>query len=102
MQHQTQREQTEEFLKSRGIERALFAHIASVKWLTGFAPPIQTGPSAFLGGPPLVWYEAGQWTLIVMDSQEINAGEFARQPNCALVSYTGYTLDQPLTGPVKL
>lgn len=102
MQHQTQRDQTDEFLKSRGIERALFAHIASVKWLTGFAPPIQTGPSAFLGGPPLVWYEAGQWTLMVLDSQEINAGEFARQPNCALVSYTGNTLDEPLTGAVKL
>ncbi|HZQ05519.1 MAG TPA: Xaa-Pro peptidase family protein [Anaerolineae bacterium] len=102
MQHQEQREQTQELLQSRGMERALFAHIASVKWLTGFNPPIQTGPSAFQGGPPLVWYEGGNWTLIVMDWQEVSAGEFARQPNCTLVSYTGYTVDQPLTGQVKL
>lgn len=102
MQHQPQREQTHELLKARGIERALFASSATVKWLTGFYPPIQTGPSAFLGGPPMVWYENGDWTLIVLDSQEVNAGEFGKQPNCALVSYSGYTVDQPLTGQVKL
>lgn len=102
MQHQPQREQAHELLKARGIERALFANIATVKWLTGFAPPIQTGPSAFLGGPPMVWYENNFWTLMVLDWQEANAGEFARQENCALVSYSGYTLDQPLTGQVKL
>lgn len=102
MQHQFQRDQTQELLKARGIERALFANSATVKWLTGFNPPVQTGPSAFLGGPPLVWYENGYWTLMVLNWQEINAGEFARQPNCALVSYSGYTLDQPLTGQVKL
>lgn len=50
----------------------------------------------------MVWFEDGYWTLMVLDSQEVNAGEFARQPNCALVSYTGYTVDQPLTGQVKL
>lgn len=102
MQHQTQREQAQDLLKASGIERALFASIATVKWLTGFNPPIQTGPSVFVGGPPMVWYENGYWTLLVLDSQEVNAGEFARQPNCALVSYTGYTVDQPLAGQVKL
>lgn len=102
MQHQPQRDQAHELLKTRVIERALFANIATVKWLTGFNPPIQTGPSAFLGGPPMVWYENGYWTLIVLDTQEVNAGKFAQQPNCALVSYTGYTVDQPLTGQVKL
>lgn len=102
MQHQSQRAQTHELLKSKGIERALFANIATVKWLTGFNPPIQTGPSAFLGGPPMVWYEDGYWTLMVMDWQEPNAGEFFRQPNCAIASYAGYTVDQPLTGQVKL
>ncbi len=102
MQHQPQRDQTHALLRSRNIERALFANLATVKWLTGFAPPIQTGTSAFLGGPPMVWYENGYWTLIVLDWQEVNAGEFARQENCALVSYTGYTVKQPLTGQVKL
>lgn len=102
MQHQPQREQTDELLKSRGIERALFANIATVKWLTGFNPPIQTGPSVFLGGPPLVWYENNNWTLIVLDWQAANAGEFAQQENCALVTYAGYSVDQPITSPIKL
>ncbi len=100
--HQAQRDQTDELLRARGIERALFANYASVKWLTGFSPPVQTGPSAFLGGPPLVWYERGAWTLVVLDAHEIYAGTFARQPNCAVLSYTGYTRDQPLTGAIKL
>ncbi|MDD1444300.1 hypothetical protein MEO93_28970, partial [Dolichospermum sp. ST_sed3] len=102
MQHQHQREQTHELLKSRRIERALFANFASVKWLTGFNPPLHTGPNAFLGGPAMVWYERGAWTLMVLDWHVANTGEFAQQPNCALVSYTGYTVDQPLTGAVKL
>lgn len=102
MQHQPQREQAHELLKARGIGRALFANIATVKWLTGFNPPIQTGPSPFLGGPPMVWYENGSWTLMVMDWQAVNAGAFGEQENCALASYTGYTVDQPLTGQVKL
>lgn len=102
MQHQPQREQTHEFLKSRGIERVLFANFYTVKWLTGFNPPLHTGPNAFLGGPPMVWYEKGYWTLLVLDWHAPYAGEFAREPNCALVSYTGYTVEQPLTGAVKL
>lgn len=102
MQHQPQREQTHELLKSRGIERALFANYTSVKWLTGFNPPLHTGPSVFSGGPPMVWYENGAWTLLTLDWHAANAGAFGQQPNCALVTYTGYTVDQPLAGQVKL
>lgn len=102
MQHQHQRDQTHEFLKLRSIERALFANFYTVKWLTGFNPPLHTGPNAFLGGPPMVWYENGSWTLLVLDWHVPYTSEFAHQPDCALVSYTGYTVDQPLTGAVKL
>lgn len=100
--HQTQRDQADSLLKSEGIDRALFANIATVKWLTGFNPPIQTGPSPFLGGPPLVWYEHGAWTLLILDAQEPNAGAFGQEPNCALVTYTGYTVEQPITAQIKL
>lgn len=100
--HQEQRQRTQELLKTRGIDRALFANFASVKWLTGFSAPIQLGTSVFAGGPPIVLYESGHWTLIVMDSHEPYAGMFHHEPNCALVSYSGQTLDQPLTGGVKL
>lgn len=102
MQHQEQRERTAALLQGHGIARALFANLASVKWLTGFNPPLYTGPSVFLGGPPLVWYEKEQWTLLVLDWHAPYAGAFAQQPHCALVTYSGYTVDQPLAGAVKM
>lgn len=102
MPHELQREQTHELLKQRGVERALFANIATVKWLTGFNPPIQTGPSVFLGGPPLVWYENDAWTLVIMDAHQTLAGNFAAQPNCHIVTYQGYTIDHPLAGTIHL
>lgn len=102
MPHETQRQQTQELLQKNNIERALFANLASVKWLTGFNPPIQTGPSVFLGGPPMVWYENGAWTLVVLDWHAPNAGNFGAQPNCQIVAYEGYTIEHPLAGAVHL
>jgi Xaa-Pro aminopeptidase len=102
MPHETQRQQTHELLQQNGIERALFANMASVKWLTGFNPPIQTGPSVFLGGPPMVWYENGAWTLVLFDWHIPNAGEFGAQPNCRIIAYEGYTIEHPLAGAVHL
>lgn len=102
MQHEPQREQTQELLEHHGIERALFANLASVKWLTGFNPPAQTGPSVFLGGPPMVWYENGAWTLVIFDWQIPNAGKFGEQPNCRIVAYEGYSIEHPLAGAVHL
>jgi len=66
--HQEQRSRTHESLKTKGVERALFARPGSVTWLTGFAPPIQLGQNIFAGGPPLVWYEDGHFTLFVVDA----------------------------------
>ncbi len=102
MPHEFQRAQAHELLKPRGVARALFANLASVKWLTGFNPPVQTGPSVFLGGPPMVWYENNVWTLVVMDAQQTLAGNFADQPNCRIVTYQGYTLEHPLAGAIHL
>ena len=86
--HAEQRARAHDRLRSRGIDRALFANPATVTWLTGFAPPIQTGPSPFAGGPPLVWYEGGQFTLIAMDGF---AGEAV-----AVITYPGYTFTAPI------
>ncbi len=55
MNHREQRQRTHDLLQQKGIQRALFANISSVKWLTGFAPAIQLGPNYFAGGPPMVW-----------------------------------------------
>jgi Xaa-Pro aminopeptidase len=92
--HEEQRQRAHDLLRSRGIERALFASPASVTWLTGFAAPIQTGPNPFAGGPPLVWYAGGEWTLLVLDGQ----AEAAAASGCAVVGYLGYTIEAPIDG----
>lgn len=57
--HQEQRQRTQDLLKAKGIDQALFANFNSLKWLTGFSPTLQTGSNFFAGRPPLVWYEGG-------------------------------------------
>lgn len=96
--HDEQRQRAHDLLRARGIERALFASPASVTWLTGFAAPVQLGPNPFAGGPALVWYAGGEWTLIVLDGY----AEAAAASGCALVSYLGYTIEQPIDGPGRL
>jgi Xaa-Pro aminopeptidase len=100
--HHEQRQRTHELLQGRAIDRALFANSASVTWLTGFAPSPQTGVSPFSGGPTLIWYESGQFTLIVLSGYADDAALFAAQPNCALVTYQGYTLDAPIDSTTHL
>ncbi len=96
--HDEQRERARALLAERGVERALFASRASVLWLTGFAPPVNVGPSPFAGGPPLVWYAGGQWTLIVMDGH----AEAAAATGLPVATYVGYSVDAPLAGPANL
>jgi len=100
--HRAQRQRAHARLQTAGINRALFANHSSVRWLTGFAPPLQLGPNLFQGGPPLVWYEDGHFTLIVMDGQADAAGNIAQEPDCDLVTYLGYTIEQPIAGGDRL
>lgn len=88
--HAEQRARAHDRLRAQGIQRALFASPATVTWLTGFALPVQSGPSPFTGGPPLVWYEDGQFTLIVMSGLDSDA--------IPVINYEGYTVDTPLAG----
>ena len=64
----------------------------TVAWLTGYAPPIQTGPSPFEGGPALAWWAGGELTLIASDAE---AGA-ARATGAEVREYAGYTIDEPL------
>jgi Xaa-Pro dipeptidase len=96
--HQEQRQHAHTYLKAKGIERALFANPSTVKWLTGFAPPVQVGANFFAGGPPLVWYEAGHFTLLVVDAYATDTAAFDRQGDGAVITYPGYTIEQPLAG----
>lgn len=96
--HEEQRQRAHEQLRAAGIEYALWSSPASVTWLTGFAPPVQIGPNLFAGGPPLVWYAGNEWTLIVLDSYAAAAA----MSGCRVVSYLGYTIDQPIDGATHL
>ena len=94
--HTEQRSRARELLEERGISHALFASRASVTWLSGFAPPPQLGGNAFAGGPPVVWYDEGEFTLIVLDAFAADTEAFGRQPGCAVKTYLGYTIEQPI------
>ena len=100
--HAEQRARTRELLKAKGINAALFASRASVTWLTGFAAPPQTGVSFASGGPPLVWYADGHFTLLVMGSQMANAASFGLEPDGSVAAYQGASIDTALRGPVNL
>ncbi len=100
--HHEQRQQTNALLQSRQIDQALFARPESVTWLTGFAPPVQVGPNLFAASYPLVWYEDGQFTLIVVDSYAELAAPFAREADGRLLTYVGYSLEQPIAGAAHL
>jgi Xaa-Pro aminopeptidase len=96
--HAEQRRLASALLEDRAITHALFAHAGSVRWLTGFSEPIQLGPSLFAGGPSLVWYAQGQFTLIVLDSYEAAA----RDCGCPVVTYRGYSIEEPPSGATQL
>lgn len=96
--HAEQRDRARELLAARGVERALFAARGSVLWLTGFAPAVNLGPSPFGGGPALVWYAGGAFTMLVMDSQ----AELARASGLPVETYPTYTIEAPIEGPARL
>ncbi len=94
--HEGQRQRASEFFHLKGVERALFAHPHSVKWLTGFSAPLQAGQNLFAGGPSLVWYEAGHFTLIVLDVYASDMSSIGQMGDCTVVNYQGYTVERPI------
>ncbi|HEX2979395.1 MAG TPA: Xaa-Pro peptidase family protein [Anaerolineaceae bacterium] len=96
--HEIQRQQAEIVFQEKGVEAALFASLFSVTWLTGYAPSVHLGPEPTAGGPALLWFSGGAWTLIVTDREE---GQ-ARQSGCQVAVYPGMTLTEPLNGPAHL
>jgi Xaa-Pro aminopeptidase len=100
--HAEQRQRTRDRLDRAGIRRAIFADLHSIQWLTGFNPPVQVGPNFFLGGPPLIWYVDGHFTLLVIDGHAGSVESFGQQPDCELRTYEGYTIQKPITGGPNL
>jgi Xaa-Pro dipeptidase len=89
----TNLERLTEFFGARGITAALLSNPWTVAWLTGYAPPIQTGPSPFDGAPALAWWSGGELTVIASDGE---AGSL-RSLGVEVREYVGYTIDEPLT-----
>ena len=84
----------QEELTARGMQAALLSNPATITWLTGYAPPLQTGPSPFEGGPALAWWQDGELTL-VLSSDEAPA---AQATGVATRDYEGYSIEEPLAG----
>ena len=79
-------------LRSLGVEAALVSSPFTLTWLTGYAPPIQTGPSPFEGGPALGWWRGGELTVVLDDVE----AEAARAHGVDVREYLGYSLEEPL------
>lgn len=100
--HEEQRQRASTLLHERRIDAALFASPASVTWLTGLAPPVQSGPNPFAAAPPLVWWDGERFTLIVVDGLTGLAASFAGEADDKVVTYRGYTIDAPIDGATHL
>jgi Xaa-Pro aminopeptidase len=79
-------------LRSLGVEAALLSSPFTLTWLTGYAPPIQTGPSPFEGGSALGWWRGGGLTLVLSDAE----ADAARERGAEVREYVGYSVEEPL------
>jgi Xaa-Pro aminopeptidase len=98
--HQEQRERARALFHERGIARAIFAHPDSVRWLTGFYHHAEVGGGLFMGGPSLVWFADGQFTLIVLDAHQ-NVIQSA-DADLTIVPYEGYSIRHPIASVANL
>jgi Xaa-Pro aminopeptidase len=83
------------FLREQSLAALLLSDQHSLTWLTGYAPPIETGPNPFEGGPALAWFSDGQVTMVLSDAE---AGA-AKATGAAVQEYLSYTIQAPLAGP---
>ena len=100
--HALQRQQTHALLREHHISQAVFARPETVTWLTGFTPPVQTGINLFAASYPLVWYDDGQFTLLLVDAYNDLAKPFAQEADGQVVTYVGYTVDRPIASGANL
>jgi Xaa-Pro dipeptidase len=96
LMHSQQRAQTRALFQQHGIDQAVFAKPHTITWLTGFAPPVQVGPNLFTASYPVVWYDDGLFTLVVVDAYGDLAAPFDAEPDGRVVTYPGYRIDAPI------
>jgi Xaa-Pro aminopeptidase len=92
MLDQEKKERVRELLQQRNLDAALLCNPFSVAWLCDYEMPIETGPSPFDGGPPLLLAEEGKMTLIVADNEEAAATELGID----IRAYPGYAVEEPM------
>jgi Xaa-Pro dipeptidase len=92
--NQTSLERLLAFINTEHLSAVMLSNMNSLTWLTGYAPPIETGPSPFEGGPALAWCCEGEVTLLMSDME---AGS-ARTQGVEVLDYLGYTIEAPLAG----
>jgi Xaa-Pro dipeptidase len=83
-----------ELLQSLDLQAALLTNPATIAWLTGYAPPIQTGPNPFEGGPALGWWQAGELVLILSDAEASSASILGINTQ----EYLSYSIEEPIQG----
>lgn len=81
------------FLRSQRLDAALLSSPATITWITGYAPPIQSGPSPFEAGPALCWVTPSSVRLV---ASNLESGAAAAS-GAEVVEYVGYTIDEPLS-----
>ena len=81
------RERALEIARGAGAEALLAAHPATVTWLTGYAPDVETGPSPFAHGP-LALLAPGRAPVLVLSEDEAEAAP----DDCEVVAYPGFGL----------
>jgi Xaa-Pro dipeptidase len=84
----------QEVLQNQRITAALLSNPATLTWLSGYAPPIQTGPSPFEGGQALGWWQSGELTLVLSDAEAPAASALGARTR----DYLSYTIEAPIAG----
>ncbi|MCX8062016.1 MAG: Xaa-Pro peptidase family protein [Anaerolineales bacterium] len=84
----------QETLREKGCSAAILTNPATITWLTGYAPPIQTGPSPFEGGTAIGFWVDGQFTLLLSDMES----PAAQALGISTRDYVSYTIEEPVYG----
>lgn len=87
-------ERVHRLMKEHSLDAVLLSNPFNITWLTGYAPPIQTGPSPFEGGPALAWLRGEQLTILTSDMESGSA----RLSGVDVHDYTAYTIEAPIDG----
>jgi Xaa-Pro aminopeptidase len=83
-----------QWMNDQDLAAVLLSNPFNLTWITGYAPPIQTGPSPFEGGPALAWLRGDSLVLLASDMESATA----RACGVDVRDYVSYTIDEPLNG----